>query len=432
MIEIQCTSCNTRYRIDERVLPDETPTFKCSRCGHVFTAEPVGPERRKPAAATRLQSVARRTPRADAKAEQSESRSESAPAAEEPEPAPPDAALAEPPPSGLLRPETASEKPAEAPARGDPLDRPFEREPAREEPAANLSFDFSEDGDPDESLDEGGADAAPQAEKEWEVGEPPEEFETPPVVAPPAPPAPPRTVRAPQPVRKSPHFAGPHSERIAQEFEQTSRPARPAADREEAAAEIPDELADLAQRASVHNSGWFIGAFFAVAVGFAAAGVVICGAPRASARVLSALPGVGERFAQPIVPATEVALRDVHAAYQTIKGGQRALVVTATAENVGAQPLHEVLIVVDLLDSHQRQVAAQAAWCGNNLSARMIGEMTPREIEFLERLDPQKNFVIETSHTAPFVIAFINPPADVARLRIAVAKAAPPGSAPAI
>src|SRR5260221_5537259 len=49
MIEIQCTSCHTRYRIDERVLPDDTPTFKCSRCGHVFNAAPVPAKARKPA-----------------------------------------------------------------------------------------------------------------------------------------------------------------------------------------------------------------------------------------------------------------------------------------------------------------------------------------------------------------------------------------------
>src|ERR1700682_4648945 len=49
MIEIQCTSCHTRYRIDERVLPDDTPTFKCSRCGHVFNADPVPAKARKPA-----------------------------------------------------------------------------------------------------------------------------------------------------------------------------------------------------------------------------------------------------------------------------------------------------------------------------------------------------------------------------------------------
>src|SRR5215471_8161165 len=40
MIEVQCTSCHTRYRIDEQVLPEGIPTFKCSRCGHVFSFEP--------------------------------------------------------------------------------------------------------------------------------------------------------------------------------------------------------------------------------------------------------------------------------------------------------------------------------------------------------------------------------------------------------
>src|SRR5712692_1248905 len=49
MIEIQCTSCHTRYRIDERVLPDDTPTFKCSRCGHVFNADPLPAKHRTPA-----------------------------------------------------------------------------------------------------------------------------------------------------------------------------------------------------------------------------------------------------------------------------------------------------------------------------------------------------------------------------------------------
>src|SRR5712664_4062302 len=49
MIEIQCTSCHTRYRIDERVLPDDTPTFKCLRCGHVFNADPIPGKVRAPA-----------------------------------------------------------------------------------------------------------------------------------------------------------------------------------------------------------------------------------------------------------------------------------------------------------------------------------------------------------------------------------------------
>ena len=52
MIEIQCTSCQTRYRIDERILPEDTPTFKCSRCGHVFSAEPRQKASRRASAET--------------------------------------------------------------------------------------------------------------------------------------------------------------------------------------------------------------------------------------------------------------------------------------------------------------------------------------------------------------------------------------------
>src|SRR5882757_6043178 len=62
MTEIQCTSCHTRYRIDERVLPDDTPTFKCSRCGHVFNADPI-PAAKKAAATAPDSEQPARTPR---------------------------------------------------------------------------------------------------------------------------------------------------------------------------------------------------------------------------------------------------------------------------------------------------------------------------------------------------------------------------------
>src|SRR2546429_10030415 len=77
MIEIQCTSCHTRYRIDERVLPEEAPTFKCSRCGHVFSADPGAFKGAGRAAAPSQTSK----PKPDARKSES-------PVAEKPEPAP--------------------------------------------------------------------------------------------------------------------------------------------------------------------------------------------------------------------------------------------------------------------------------------------------------------------------------------------------------
>jgi len=124
-----------------------------------------------------------------------------------------------------------------------------------------------------------------------------------------------------------------------------------------------------------------------------------------------------------MVPAMLVALHDVHADYQKVKGGQTALLISGTAENVGGAPLHAVLLAVDLLDDSGKQIASAAAYCGTGLSLKMVGEMTPREIEFLERLDPQKNFAVQPSQSAPFLLVFIEPPRKVANLRIQVAKA---------
>jgi predicted Zn finger-like uncharacterized protein len=136
MIEIQCTSCNTRYRIDERVLPEETPTFKCSRCGHVFKAEPLPARPRKPAA-----------PRVVEKPQ-----APPTPEAEQPSPPPP--VQSKPVAEGASGPQTGEPPSAasstEAPEQ-NPLDRTFTRERSGElESGENLTFDFANEPNPGE------------------------------------------------------------------------------------------------------------------------------------------------------------------------------------------------------------------------------------------------------------------------------------------
>ncbi|HYB92087.1 MAG TPA: zinc-ribbon domain-containing protein [Candidatus Binataceae bacterium] len=392
MIEIQCTSCNTRYRIDERVLPDETPTFKCSRCGHVFSADP-GPAKARKLAAVRPRPAAKNQPpakpvqgpvAAPARAVQAAIPAEPEPEKSAPPPAP------------------GATAPAADARQDDPLERPFRREPSPADSRDNLAFDFSES---EQSLED--EPEAPAEEEKWEVGDTPPGFEVAPE-PPTAPALPPmQPPRAPEPQPAAPRFAPAAARSVGAE-----RPY------------ISDEDAFIVPHGSARSSSWFLGVFFLIAIGFGLVSLAICGEPVMSARLFGQIPGFGERFERPIVPAMLVALHDVHAGYQRIKGGQTALVVSGTAENVGTSALHAILIAVDLLDGTQRQLSSQTAWCGNNLSARMIGEMTPREIEFLERLDPQKSFLMEPSRSAPFLLVFITPPPDVAALRISVAKAA--------
>jgi predicted Zn finger-like uncharacterized protein len=416
MIEIQCTSCNTRYRIDERVLPDETPTFKCSRCGHVFNAEPVPQHEKRP-----QRSAVRSMPRRSAPREEPAAPAHVEPAEERPAAAAqPEVPAAEPPPAEQPAPR---ESPTE-----ELLNRSFERPRDDDGGAENLSFDFSDDTDQPDAGDPSAEDLHTEPpEPQWQVGEPENE------------PAPARShaeepayVQPPRPERRFrvDDFAVDEPARRVREFAAdapkfaagTAAAARSfGADR----GSLPDDVAYIAARVRTHNSATFLLIFFAVAVFFGAASTVICGTPIASARALSGLPVIGSRFTRPIVPAMLVALRGVSASYQEIKSGEPALVITGTAENVGDTPLHAILLSIDLLDGAQRQLAAQAAYIGNGLSPKMIGEMTPREIQFLQRLDPQKSFVVPPTGSAPFAIVFIKPPQRVAHLRIEVSKASP-------
>ena len=453
MIEIQCTSCHTRYRIDERVLPDETPTFKCSRCGHVFNASPIPAKPRKPAAQLRDADVepmraprparsragALKTP-AEGEAFARESR-ETAPEAEQlTDDASQefDAGARDPESHGAAsfeRPVSADSPPAESvpgedaslPAQNHPLDKSFADSEHPADTGESLKFDFpddrnlSADSEPGPDLEHDESD-----DHRWEVGDTPPEFET----APPrrtltvadAPHAPPRP--APMPPRRPVAPFKPTPPRFAQ----------PPAQAKSAGYELgylEDDDATVAARGKTHASGAFLGMFFVVALGFLGASFLLCDEPVAGARLLSQAPRIGGYFARPIVPAMLVALHDVQPAYRVLKGDQRALVITGTAQNVGARKLHLVQIAVELLDAGGRSLTRQGVFCGNELSAKMLGEMTPREIEFSQGLNPQRSFAMEPSGVAPFLMVFINPPAQARQFRISVTQATPADAADA-
>jgi predicted Zn finger-like uncharacterized protein len=446
MIEIQCTSCHTRYRIDERVLPDDTPTFKCSRCGHVFNADPVPARVRKPAPpAAESESQPARTirtarPRPAALKSQVESdvvkRAESRPATavpapqvgaqpaqppepresverKMPEPAPP------PEPPEVRREAVRDEVEAD-----DPLNRTFGDREQKADTGENLRFDFS-----DERNDV--VDAPPEPELErtepddggWQVGDLPDEFASAPIRRAPTmmeepPPAPRPT---PTPVRR---MASP----LIADAPRFAPPATPKAGGFQLG-QADDSEAEPVSPGTTHASGFFLAMFFFVAIAFLGASALICDEPAASARILSQAPRIGDYFARPIVPAMLVTLHDVRSEYYTLKGGHVALVVTGNAQNVGSRPLHLVEIDANLLEDSAHPIASQTVYCGNELSAQMLGEMTPREIEFSQALSPQKTFAMEPSASAPFLMVFIDPPTGAGKIRIAVSKAVAPDSA---
>jgi len=467
-IEVQCTSCHTRYRIDEQVLPEGTPTFKCSRCGHVFTLEPrdgsLAGEAARPAEAPlppraprpRRQPVAREpggppgigeksipnpqsgwvvdsaaadstTPKGvEAGVRQPLSAPPSAPQSSTPPPASVARLSPEPPPVSVARPPASMVRPAASvvrpapppppapappseprPSTDDLLSKPFHEE--LPETGENLKFDFNDDQLHHEApaADEMAAD---RDSSDWQVGEP--ELEAPPA--------------APEVQPSQPAFAQAKAD-AAEPDSKASRLAmrppklpKPMEDEEF----LDEDAAPVYNRGTAtHSARFFVGLFLLIALGYGAVTVFIRSAPATAAEMLSHLPKIGDRFVLPIAPARMVATRDVHADYLRTKGGHTVLVVTGIAENVSGRSLHAVQIEASLRDAAQHPIANQVVYCGNNLSASMVAQMTPHELEFFQKLDPPKAFVLDPAATSPFVIVFVDPPPVVSGFDVSVASA---------
>jgi hypothetical protein len=302
----------------------------------------------------------------------------------------------------------APEKVKAKPSTDDLLSKPFRDEgsPSGE----NLRFDFNDDRlehaapAPDEIVHD-------RDSGEWQVGESDLETAAAATMAERAQASSTNDARTEEPAAES------RTRRNA------ARPAKPSKPDDEV--EFVDEDAAPIYNRSVatHSARFFVALFTLVAIGYGAATMLIRSAPATAAEMLNHLPKIGDRFVLPIAPARLVAMRDVHADYLRTKGGHVALVVTGIAENVGGAPLHAVQIAASLRDAAQRPLANRAVYCGNNLSAAMVKQMTPHEVEFFQKLDPPKAFTLDPSAAAPFVIVFIDPPTGVTRFDVSVASA---------
>lgn len=425
-IEVQCTSCHTRYRIDEQVLPEGTPTFKCSRCGHVFTLEPRGGTRADGANEAAVPPAASRAPRMPRDSRRTETDTAnskasaappSAPAAVTGDAVPAAADDLTPPPVAISTPSALESEPAATePKPADGETRPSTDEllakPFRDDgppSGENLKFDFSEQHpEPRLSGQHEPEIVADRHGGEWQVGE--SDFEP-----------------HPLPLQSAPGEIAPDDRAGRAEPSARVRGSRPARSRrktDEGEPFLDESVAPIYNRSSaVHSARFFVAIFALVALGYGVVTLLIHGSPATAADILSRLPKVGDHFIMPLAPARMVAMRDVHSDYLRTKGGHTALVVTGMAQNVSERSLHAVRIAASLRDSAQHLLARSAVYCGNNLSAPMVAQMTPHELEFFLKLDPPKTFTMEPAATSQFVLVFIDPPAAVSGFDVSVASA---------
>jgi predicted Zn finger-like uncharacterized protein len=468
MIEVQCTSCHTRYRIDEQVLPEGLPTFKCSRCGHVFSLDP-----RKPRLDAQNEGAVPTPPKPGSSLSESSAVGARPPQAQDPLPGNGGSTARDEPPSsasksvssdasgipkmpgagaaasdlqsepagdedqakgkdqsGLDSNQSPRDEPSPADAESSPQPSSYLRAKQAEKfyshpftgknPDAvsgeNLSFDFAdEEPSPDEARlarrSRRRAHATPPSRPDserWQVGD---------------------DLTSNGAASRN---DGPFAE---DDITRRSRRQMRIDDTEQQFSDdsgyVDEEEAPVYNRAMTHSARFFLLLIFLIGAGFGALTLLIHGAPSESSVVLSYLPVIGDRFLIPATPAKLVALRDVNAVYQHGKEGQNTLVISGSAENVGTASLRVVQLTAALRDAQRHSLASQVVYCGNSVSAGMIGQMTAHEIEFLQKLEPARTFALEPSASCRFVAVFMNPPGTARAYDVSVSQAVP-GTAPSI
>ncbi len=108
-----------------------------------------------------------------------------------------------------------------------------------------------------------------------------------------------------------------------------------------------------------------------------------------------------------------VALESLRSGFQKILGGRQVFVITGKISNRNPVSVREIRLEGLIHTARGKEIGRQTISVGNPISAKLIRDMTVREIAILQRLKPQKRFEIAPDGSAAFTIVFLKPAKDI-------------------
>ncbi|MEE9185459.1 MAG: zinc-ribbon domain-containing protein [Candidatus Binatia bacterium] len=97
----------------------------------------------------------------------------------------------------------------------------------------------------------------------------------------------------------------------------------------------------------------------------------------------------------------------------TIVGGRKVFVISGEVVNRTQVSVGEIRVEGQTYTEGGEEIESQAISIGNPISKKIIRDMTAREISILQRLSPQKKYEIPPDKSATFTIVFLKPPDNV-------------------
>ena len=418
---IRCPNCSTTYEIEGAAFDAPRPTFRCSRCKHVFAIQIRLHDEDEDAAETAAPPTPEGPPSVDPGPEPEDGLDAREPAdtggpthteSSEPEPEPPETGAAQ---RSAEPPEPAPEPEPEIEPVSYPEPEPeFELEPEREtepEPPAPSAATARTDGDPVRVADLGEADF------------PPPDFEPPAArTALPDPrqpdtrprsasgsvttaPTDPRQPDLPEPAPATETIDLPR---------QSARPSDFRIDDDDLV--IPPRETRSAPPRAADGSGSivpFVSLVGLAVFAFVLVSVIYQMSPQALDSLIRRIPWYGEAVFENRHFKRTLAFESLVSGVQPALNQQEVFVVSGKLVNGNDRGIHRVQVEAQLFDAEGKPLARQAIFLGNAISAKIIKEMSLREIALLQSLKPQNPYPIPPNESVNFTIVFPKPEAPV-------------------
>ena len=361
---IRCPNCSTTYKVSGSVFDVPKPTFRCTRCKHVFMVQ------------VRLQLTDEETTRA------AQPTTEPAGAGTRRDPADePVARRREEPEEAYI--EEDDIPPAGAEEAQDAPELPFETLEAEPESVADELTDL--DTDEDDSRD--AAPGYPHFQIDSLEPDPPEtrpggeveqaaEIDDDP----------------PDPTKRQPDFE------IEDAF--LMPPVR------ETTAPPPPRKLRADGRGSIVPVASLVGlALFAFVLVF----LIYQANPQPLDSLIRSIPWYGNAVFDDRHFKRTLVLESLVSGVRPVLNQTEVFTVSGKLTNRNDRSVHKIQIEAQLFDAEGRQIARQVTFVGNAISAKIIQDMTLREISLLQSLKPQSHYQISPNGSANFTIVFPKP-----------------------
>jgi hypothetical protein len=188
----------------------------------------------------------------------------------------------------------------------------------------------------------------------------------------------------------------------------------PADDDEDEDEDEPQAAEPAARRMST-PAHFAVRALLGVTLGYAGLSIYLWTHPAAMRDLFRRVPLIGGRLAESRLDPASIQLTGVRGEYRRVQGEHLVFVISGVAVNNSPVPVKGVQVQGRLIGAEEQR---QVVFCG--AAPRAVQDLSLREIDLLQTLEPPKDWTLQPGEQADFLVAFAGPPRDLKEFTVEV------------